>query len=68
MEDHFLPGTSGMPPDFSDPEEDAELLDPRDDEGGDGMFEMTSTRLRDLWADWRCAEGAGRFANPRFFG
>jgi hypothetical protein len=67
MDDDFTPSTSDMPSEFADPEGDAEQLDPRDDSLPAGMFEMTSTRLRDLWSDWRCAKGPGRFANPEFF-
>lgn len=67
MNEHFVPSTADMPPEFSDPEEDAEQHDPRDEEQP-GLLGMTSTKLRDQWADWRCADGAGRFANPRFFG
>jgi len=62
MADPFTPDSAETPAEFADPEGAAELLDP------ELAYETSSARLRDLWADWRCADGPGRFANPEFFG
>lgn len=62
MEETFVPGDEGMPPEFSEADGDAELQDP-------GLALETSTGdLRALWADWLCHKGSGSFANPSFFG
>jgi hypothetical protein len=62
MADPFTPDSAETPTEFADPEGAAELLDP------ELAYETSSARLRDLWADWKCADGPGRFANPEFFG
>jgi hypothetical protein len=60
--DLFTPDSAETPAEFADPEGTAELWDP------ELAYETSSARLRDLWADWKCADGPGRFANPEFFG
>ena len=60
--DDFVPNTDNMPEEFADPEGDAELHDPA------LALEATTTALRNMWADWLCHKGSGRFADPKFFG
>jgi peptidoglycan hydrolase-like protein with peptidoglycan-binding domain len=60
--DDFVPNTDDMPEEFADPEGDAELHDPA------LALEATTTSLRNMWADWLCHKGSGRFADPKFFG
>lgn len=60
----FEPGTEDMPPQFAEPEADAELLDP-ELETRDGL-ETTTARLRTLWDGWKC--GNGEYVDQPFFG
>ena len=58
----FVPTSDGMPAEFAEADEDAELQDL-------GSALETSTRdLRKLWAEWLCNRGSGGFTDPRFFG
>ncbi len=57
----FVPTTEGMPEEFAEPESDAELHDPK------LSMEATTGDLRKMWADWLCAKGPGKYANPIFF-
>ncbi len=54
-----------IPPEFLDPEEDAELLDPEPmlDTGA-----TSTTTLRSLWEAWMCRKGGGTFVDVEFFG
>lgn len=62
MDENFNPNTDDIPPEFIDPEPDAEKFDPKY-----GLETSTAT-LRNLWSEWLCNKGSGRFANPSFFG
>lgn len=62
MSDDFTPSADEMPPEFIDPEADAETLDPK------YGLETSSATLRGLWSAWLCNKGSGRFANQSFFG
>jgi peptidoglycan hydrolase-like protein with peptidoglycan-binding domain len=62
MTETSAPADPVVPPEFIDPEGDAELHDPR-------MIEETTTSdLRRLWAKWECRKGGGSYADPPFFG
>ena len=62
MNEDFTPSVDEMPPEFIDPEPDAETFDPK------YGLETTTATLRGLWSAWLCNKGSGRFANPSFFG
>ncbi len=62
MEDDFVPTAADMPPEFADPEANAEELDPK------FGIETSTASLRNLWSAWRCNEGSGRFGNPMIYG
>ena len=51
-----------IPPEFLEPEGDAERQDP------DLVFETTSATLRTLWKEWMCRRGDGTFVDVEFFG
>lgn len=58
----FDPNAAEVPAEFVDPEEGAELNDPK------MGIEASTTSLRQMWSDWKCNAGSGGFANPKFFG
>lgn len=62
MDDDFAPNAADMPPEFADPEANAEELDPK------FGIETSTASLRNLWSAWRCNEGSGRFGNPMIYG
>ena len=62
MDDDYAPNATDMPPEFADPEENAEELDPK------FGIETSTASLRNLWSAWRCNEGSGRFGNPMIYG
>jgi hypothetical protein len=51
-----------IPPEFLEPEGDAESQDP------DLILETTTGTLRTLWRDWMCRRGSGTFVDVEFFG
>jgi hypothetical protein len=55
-------GDDAIPPEFHDPEGDAEHQDP------DLVLETSTSTLRKLWADWMCRRGDGTFVDVEFFG
>ena len=55
-------GNDTIPPEFLEPEGDAERQDP------DLVLETTSATLRALWKEWMCRRGDGSFADVEFFG
>jgi hypothetical protein len=52
----------GIPPEFLEPEGDAEGQDP------DLILEATTSTLRGLWKEWMCRRGSGTFVDVEFFG
>jgi len=55
-------GDDFIPPEFLEPEGDAERQDP------DLVLETTSATLRKLWQGWLCRRGDGSFVDVDFFG
>ena len=55
-------GDDTIPPEFLEPEGDAERQDP------DLVLETTTATLRNLWREWMCRRGDGTFADVEFFG
>jgi peptidoglycan hydrolase-like protein with peptidoglycan-binding domain len=51
-----------IPPEFLEPEGDAESQDP------DLILETTTGTLRSLWKEWMCRRGSGTFVDVEFFG
>jgi hypothetical protein len=51
-----------IPPEFLEPEGDAERQDP------DLVLETTTSTLRNLWREWMCRRGDGTFVDVEFFG
>jgi len=54
-------GDDTIPPEFLEPEGDAERQDP------DLVLETTSATLRRLWKEWMCRRGDGTFVDVEFF-
>lgn len=62
MDEAYVPNTEGMPPEYLNADGDAELQDP-------GLMLETSTAdLRELWEEWLCHRGSGKFVDQTFFG
>jgi D-alanyl-D-alanine carboxypeptidase/Putative peptidoglycan binding domain len=55
-------GDDVIPPEFLEPEGDAESQDP------DLVLETTTATLRALWKEWMCGRGDGTFVDVEFFG
>ncbi len=55
-------GNDSIPPEFLEPESDAERQDP------DLILETSSSTLRKLWRGWMCRRGDGTFVDVDFFG
>jgi len=55
-------GDDVIPPEFLEPEGDAERQDP------DLVLETTTATLRGLWKEWMCRQGEGTFVDVEFFG
>ena len=55
-------GDELIPPEFLEPEGDAERQDP------DLVLEASSATLRKLWKEWMCRRGDGAFVDVDFFG
>lgn len=61
-EEHHDPNAVEIPAEFLDPEGDAELDDPK------LGIEASTTSLRQMWAEWECAKGTGKFVGSSLFG
>jgi peptidoglycan hydrolase-like protein with peptidoglycan-binding domain len=55
-------GDDVVPPEFHEPEGDAERQDP------DLVLETSTSTLRGMWKEWMCRRGAGTFVDIEFFG